>query len=342
MIESKKADRKRARQRSGDAGAVDGRKALPKLSIITPIYNEEDNVPLLLERLFAVLDGLGHEFEIIAVNDGSSDRSFDRLREVATRRIELKVIDLKRNAGQTAALMAGIDMSKGEILIPIDADLQNDPGDIPNLLRKLDEGFDVVSGWRRERKDAAVRRNLLSRIANWIISWVSGVHLHDYGCTLKAYRRDVIKGVRLYGEMHRFIPIYATWLGAKVTELPVKHHPRAHGKSKYGLGRVTKVMLDIVVVKFLDRYFTKPIYMFGGFGLVSIAISMLSAVYMVFLKFVEGVSMIQTPLPMLVVMTFVTGVMSILMGLLAEILVRVYFESQQKNIYLVRQILNED
>lgn len=342
MTEPKVTERKPPRRRSGKAALPgDGRPA-PILSIITPIYNEEDNITLLLQRLFAVLDGLGHEFEIVAVNDGSTDRSFDRLREVAASRAELKVVDLKRNAGQTAALMAGIDTSRGDILIPIDADLQNDPEDIPNLLKKLDEGFDVVSGWRRDRKDAAIRRNLLSRIANKIISWVSGVHLHDYGCTLKAYRSDVLKGVRLYGEMHRFIPIYATWLGAKVTELPVRHHPRVHGVSKYGLGRIVKVMLDIVVVKFLDRHFTKPIYVFGGFGLMSIAISAFSAVYMLYLKFFEGVSMIQTPLPMLVVMTFVTGVMSILMGLLAEILVRIYFESQQKNIYLVRQILNGD
>lgn len=342
MIENKGKDRKQSSRRSEIGRTPGARGSMPKLSVITPIYNEEDSIPLLLQRLFAVLDGLGYEFEIIAVNDGSTDRSFDRLREVADSRPELKVVDLKRNAGQTAALMAGIDTSKGDILIPIDADLQNDPEDIPSLLKKLDEGFDVVSGWRRDRKDAAIRRNLLSRIANKIISWISGVHLHDYGCTLKAYRSNVLRGVRLYGEMHRFIPIYATWLGARVTELPVKHHPRLHGMSKYGLGRIVKVMLDIVVVKFLDRHFTKPIYVFGGFGLMSMAISMISAICMLYLKFFEGVSMILTPLPMLVVMTFVTGVMSILMGLLAEILVRVYFESQQKNIYLVRQILNED
>jgi dolichol-phosphate mannosyltransferase len=315
---------------------------MPKLSIISPIYNEEENIPLLVERLFAVLGAMGGEFEVIMVNDGSTDRSFAILRAEAEKRPELKVIDLKRNMGQTAALMAGIDHSRGDILIAIDADLQNDPEDIPKLLEKLDEGFDVVSGWRQDRKDAALRRNFVSRVANRLISWVSGVHLHDYGCTLKAYRRDVLEGVRLYGEMHRFIPIYATWSGAKVAELPVSHHPRMRGVSKYGLERIFKVILDIMVVKFLDRHFTKPIYVFGGFGLITMAISGLSAVYMLYLKFFEGVSMILTPLPMLVVMTFVTGVLSVLMGLLAEMLVRTYFESQKKSIYLVRQTLNFD
>lgn len=315
---------------------------MPKLSIISPVFNEEANIPILVERLFDELTRFGQPFEVVMVNDGSTDQSFEMLRAEAEKRPELKVVDLKRNTGQTAAMMAGIDFSSGDILIPIDADLQNDPADIPKLLEKLEEGFDVVSGWRQDRKDAAIRRNLLSRVANRLISWVSGVHLHDYGCTLKAYRRDVLEGVRLYGEMHRFIPIYASWAGARVAELPVAHHPRIHGFSKYGLGRIFKVILDILVVKFLDRYFTKPIYVFGGFGMITMAISAISAAYMLYLKFFEGLSMIQTPLPMLVVMTFVTGVLSILMGLLAEILVRTYFESQQKRIYLVRQTLNLD
>lgn len=315
---------------------------MPKLSIISPVYNEEANIRILVERLFDQLEDLDYEFEVIMVNDGSTDGSFELLRAEAEKRPKLKVIDLRRNTGQTAAMMAGIDFSTGDILIPIDADLQNDPADIPRLLEKLDEGFDVVSGWRRDRKDAAIRRNLLSRIANWLISKVSGVHLHDYGCTLKAYRREVLEGIRLYGEMHRFIPIYASWSGATVAELLVAHHPRMHGVSKYGLGRIFKVILDILVVTFLERYFTKPIYIFGGFGLISMAISAASAAYMLYLKFFQGTSMILTPLPMLVVMTFITGVMSLLMGLLAEMLVRTYFESQQKSIYRVRRILNHD
>ncbi len=315
---------------------------MPKLSIISPVFNEEANIPILIERLFDELNRLGQPFEVVVVNDGSTDKSCEMLLAEAEKRPELKVVDLKRNTGQTAAMMAGIDFSSGDVIIPIDADLQNDPADIPKLLEKLDEGFDVVSGWRQDRKDAAIRRNLLSRIANRLISWVSGVHLHDYGCSLKAYRRDVLAGVRLYGEMHRFIPIYASWAGARVTEMPVAHHPRIHGVSKYGLGRIFKVILDILVVKFLDRYFTKPIYVFGGFGLITMAISVVSAAYMLYLKFFEGLSMIQTPLPMLVVMTFVTGILSVLMGLLAEMLVRTYFESQQKSIYLVRKTFNLD
>lgn len=312
------------------------------LSIIVPVFNEEDNIAPLCDKLLGVLGRLDERFEILLVNDGSSDRSLEELEKQAGKRREIKVIDLRRNCGQTGAMMAGIDHATGDIIIPIDADLQNDPEDIPALLEKLAEGFDVVSGWRRDRKDAAIRRNFVSRVANSIISRVSGVSLHDYGCTLKAYRREVLENVRLYGEMHRFIPIYATWQGARVTEIPVQHYPRTHGVSKYGLSRIFKVLLDILVVKFLDRHFTKPIYVFGGFGLICFGISIISAIYMIFLKLVEGTSMILTPLPLLSAMTMVTGVMSILMGLLAEMLVRTYFESQKKTIYLVRETINCD
>jgi glycosyltransferase involved in cell wall biosynthesis len=314
--------------------------AMPYISVIVPIYNEEESIGLLLPRLYAVLDPLPHRFEIILVNDGSRDRSLVLLREAAALRPEVKIVDFRRNYGQTAAMMAGIDHASGDIIVAIDADLQNDPDDIPALLAKLDEGFDVVSGWRRDRKDAAVRRNLVSRIANRVISRISGVRLNDYGCTLKAYRKDVIKGVRLYGEMHRFIPIYAAWQGARVTELPVRHHPRQFGKSKYGLERIVKVVLDLMVVKFLDRHFVQPIYVFGGFGVFSFALSGLSALYMIYLKFAEGLSMIQTPLPLLSAMAFLVGVMSLLMGLLAEMLVRVYFESQNRAPYLVKDLVN--
>jgi glycosyltransferase involved in cell wall biosynthesis len=248
----------------------------PYLSVIIPVYNEEPSIALIIERLFTVLVLIDKPFEVIAVNDGSRDRSLALLREQAAVRPELRVVDFRRNYGQTAAMMAGIE---GAVIISIDADLQNDPEDIPKLLQKLDEGYDVVSGWRKERKDAPLRRNLVSRVANRLISTISGVRLHDYGCTLKAYRADVIKGVRLYGEMHRFIPIFASWMGAKVAETPVNHHVRQFGRSNYGLERVAKVLLDLIVVKFLDRHFAKPMYVFGGFGALALLLGSVSFTY---------------------------------------------------------------
>ena len=317
------------------------RRDAPKLlSIISPVYNEEKNIPLLLGRLLEVLGSIGIPFEIIAVNDGSRDGSMAELRRQAALRPELKVVDFRRNYGQTAAIMAGIDHARGDVIISIDADLQNDPQDIPNLLAKLAEGYDVVSGWRKDRKDAELRRNFVSRVANRVISSISGVKLHDYGCTLKAYRADVVKGVRLYGEMHRFIPIYASWMGARVTELPVMHHARQHGRSNYGLERIVKVILDLIVVKFLDRYMAKPIYVFGGFGFFALFLGALSFAGMIGLKVFEDISMISTPLPVLTAMMVMTGVSSILMGLLAEMLVRTYFESQKRASYFVRELVN--
>ena len=316
--------------------------AYRKLSIIVPAYNEAESIPVLLERLLAVLDEIGKPFEIILVNDGSKDGTQAALRAAASRRQEVKAIELKRNSGQTAAMMCGIDHASGDIIIPIDADLQNDPADIPLLLEKIAEGYDVVSGWRKHRKDAPLRRNLPSRIANAIISFVSRVPLHDYGCTLKAYRLDVLDGVRLYGEMHRLIPVYASWMGARVTEIPVRHHPREHGASHYGLERVAKIILDLIVVKFLDRQFMKPIYVFGGFGMLCLITSFLAGGWALYLKLAHGLSLIQTPLPLLAVMTFITGFMCILMGLLSEILMRTYFESQGKTSYAVRERLNFD
>jgi glycosyltransferase involved in cell wall biosynthesis len=239
-------------------------------------------------------------------------------------------------------MMAGIRYASGEIIIPMDGDLQNDPADIATLLAKLEEGYDVVSGWRRDRKDDAVRRNFPSRMANVLISVISGVKLHDYGCSLKAYRRDVVKGVKLYGEMHRFIPIYASWEGGRVTEVPVAHHPRMHGASKYGADRVLKVVLDLIVVQFLARYANRPIYVFGTFGLASMVVAILAGVWAVYLKYFENTTFIQTPLPLLVVMLTVTGGMSILMGLLAEIIMRTYYESQGKDVYLVKSTTNLD
>lgn len=310
------------------------------ISVIVPIYNERGNILLLYEKLSIELPSLGRDFEVIFVDDGSSDGSDQCLLEVTRRDKHFKVVSLCRNFGQTAAMMAGIDFAQGDIIVPMDGDLQNDPADIRRLIDKLAEGFDVVSGWRKDRQDAALKRNLPSRIANRLISWISGVHLRDYACSLKAYRRDVIKGVKLYGEMHRFIPIYASWFGARVTEIPVTHRARVHGQSKYGLERVAKVILDLLVVKFLAKYATKPIYVFGGFGLATIGFSVLAATYSIYLKLFEGVSFILTPLPLLSVMAFITGIMSILMGLMAELITRTYYESQGKPVYLVKGTVN--
>ena len=310
------------------------------LSIVIPVYNEQDNVFPLHERVSAALEQIGQEYEVIIVNDGSSDQTEANLKLIAARDSHFKVINFRRNYGQTAAVMAGIDFATGDIIVGLDGDLQNDPADIPKLLAKLDEGYDVVSGWRVDRKDAAIKRNLPSRMANWLISTISGIHLHDYGCSLKAYKKDVVKGVKLYGEMHRFIPIYASWQGGKVAEIPVTHHPRMHGTSKYGLERVAKVLLDLMVVKFLASYANKPIYVFGGFGLISIAFSFAAGLLALYLKFFEGRAFVSTPLPLLVALAFITGVMSILMGLIAEIIMRTYYESQGKQVYLVKDTVN--
>lgn len=314
--------------------------AARSLSVTIPVFDEEQNVRILYERLIEVLETLGIPWELIFVNDGSRDGSAAALDELAAKDARVRVVHFRRNFGQTAAMMAGVDFASGDVIVPIDADLQNDPRDIPGLLAKLDEGYDVVSGWRRDRKDHRLRRNMLSRVANRLISFISGVKLHDYGCTLKAYRREVIKDVKLYGEMHRFIPIYASWLGANITEIPVTHHPRVHGKSKYGIERVVKVVFDLVVVKFLARYSEKPMYVFGTAGALSLFISFASGLWALYLKLADGVSFIQTPLPLLVVMTGITGVMCFLMGLTAELVMRTYFESQSKATYLVSRVEN--
>jgi glycosyltransferase involved in cell wall biosynthesis len=310
------------------------------ISITVPVYNEAESLPHLMPALRTVLERLGRPWEVVLVNDGSTDASEAILDQMARDDPRVKVIHFRRNHGQTAAMMAGIDFAAGEVIIPIDADLQNDPEDIPALLAKLDEGFDVCSGWRRDRQDAAIKRNLPSRIANRLISWVSGVELHDYGCSLKAYRRDVIKDVKLYGEMHRFVPIYAKWQGARVTEIPVRHHARKYGTSKYGLERIVKVVLDLMVVSFLDRYAKKPIYIFGGIGAGCLGLGFLAGVWALYLKVFEDVSLIQTPLPLFVVMMGITGVMCLLMGLLAELVTRTWHESQSKSIYLVKATRN--
>src|SRR5258707_5181432 len=314
----------------------------PKLTVVLPIYNEEESPPPLLEALVGELDGLYDTYEIIAVNDGSRDGSQQALEAAAEHYPHLKITQFRCNAGQTAALMAGIDHASGDVIVTSDADLQNDPRDIPLMLAKLGEGYDVVSGWRQDRQDAAIRRNLVSRIANRLISRISGVRLHDYGCTLKAYRKEVLQGMRLYGEMHRFVPIYASWMGAKVIEVPVRHHARQFGSSNYGLDRIFKVILDLVVVKFFSGYLVKPIYIFGGVAAVFMLISGVAFMSMLYLKFVEGLSMIQTPLPVLSAMLFVLAVVVLLMGVLAEIMVRTYFESQGRLPYHIRSTINFD
>ncbi len=310
------------------------------ISVIIPILDEEKNLTKLITQLNIVLEDLGTSYEIIAVDDGSRDNSLSILKGLVKKFKFLKIATFRINQGQTAAIMAGIEYSNGKIIIPIDADLQNDPKDIVKLLEKLNQGYDVVSGWRKNRKDSFFSRTFISILANWLISKVSGVKLHDYGCTLKAYKKDILEDVKLYGEMHRFIPIYASWQGAKVTEIEINHYPRVYGKSKYGLSRIFKVILDIFVVTFLNKYFTKPIYVFGGFGIILLILCFFSIIYMFFLKIYYNLSMIQTPLPMVIVMTFVSGILSILMGLLAEILVRTYFESQNKSTYSISKLIN--
>ncbi len=313
--------------------------AEPELTVTIPLFNEEENIAILYSRVKTALEALGKTWELVLIDDGSSDGSATLLDRIAAEDAHVTVVHFRRNYGQTAAFMAGLDHARGDIVVPMDGDLQNDPDDIAKLLAKLDEGYDVVSGWRKDRKDNAIKRNLPSRIANGLISRVSGVHLHDYGCSLKAYRRGVLDGVKLYGEMHRFVPIYAAWNGARVTEMPVQHHPRLHGQSKYGLERVIKVVLDLIVVKFLFRYANKPIYVFGGFGFASIVLGVLAGLWALGLKFFANTSLIQTPLPMLSVFLGVVGVLSILMGLLAEMQNRTYHESQGMSVYRISRVV---
>lgn len=319
-------------------------KPAPELSLFLPVLNEEDNLRPMHAKIREALESLGKTAEVIYVDDGSTDKSLPILREIAESDDRVRVISLRRNYGQTAAMSAGIDAAKGDILIPMDADLQNDPKDIARLLDKLNEGYDVVSGWRKNRKDKLIMRKIPSWIANSVISKIGGVPLHDYGCSLKAYRRDVIQDVKLYGEMHRFIPIYASWAGARVAEIPVDHHARTMGKSKYGISRTLKVVFDLMTIKFMASYQTKPIYVFGTFGMVAFFVSILSGLYAVFLKGAGYLGFpkmqadfVETPLPVLTIMMFAISLQFFLMGLLAEMMVRTYHESQDKAIYAVRE-----
>lgn len=309
------------------------------ISLMVPVFNELEALRPLFDRTRAVMVRLNRPWEIIFVNDGSTDGSDALLDQLSAEYPEVKVVHFRRNFGQTAAMMAGFDFASGEIIIPMDGDGQNDPEDIPRMLAKLDEGFDVCSGWRKDRQDNAIRRNMPSILANKLISWVSGVRLHDFGCSLKAYRADVIKGVKIYGEMHRFLPIYAKWHGARIAELPVGHHPRRTGKSKYGLERVLKVILDLMTVKFLDAFMMTPMYIFGLCGFLSFSLSFIFLAWMFWLRW-QGWFYTSTPLPILVTFTFMIGVICLLMGLLAEMIMRTFYESQGKTIYLVKGTRN--
>ncbi len=315
---------------------------MPELSLIIPVYNEEENLPILMEAICQSLQPLNREWEVIFVDDGSTDRGLDVLARLVENDPEhVRVLVFRRNFGQTAAIAAGIDHSRGSIIVLLDADMQNDPADIPILLAKLDEGYDLVSGWRKDRKDNRLTRTIPSNMANGLISWVTGVHLHDYGCTLKAYRRDSLEGFRLYGEMHRFIPVFAHSIGARITELPVRHHPRKFGKAKYGLERTIKVVLDLFTVKFLLDYSHKPMRIFGGAGVLLMFGSGILLSYLFIRKVFEGITILGSPLFQLGVMFFILGFQSILMGLIAELLARTYHESQKKPTYTIRNILGK-
>ncbi len=313
--------------------------APPALSVVVPLYDEEDNLGPLHHALTEALRG--REYEIVYVDDGSTDRSQEHLVRLAQAdAAHVRVVELRRNFGQTAAIAAGIDHASGDVIVLIDADLQNDPADIPMMLDKIAEGYDVVSGWRKRRKDGFLTRTLPSRMANGLISLVTGVRLHDYGCTLKAYRREVLHGFRLYGEMHRFIPAYAGAVGARIVEVPVNHRPRMHGKAKYGLERTVKVVLDLLTVKFLISYAAKPIYLFGGTGIALIVPSSLVLLFLLVRRLALGVSVLGSPLFSTSTMLMILGFQSILMGLIAELLVRTYHESQSKPTYSIRRVIN--
>lgn len=312
-----------------------------KLSVVVPVYNENESLELLYAAVQQAVATLAYEWELILVDDGSRDNSLAVMESLAARDpLHIRLVELRRNFGQTAAIAAGIDHALGDIIILMDADLQNDPADIPMMLARIEEGYDVVSGWRSKRKDAFITRTLPSRLANGLISWVTGVKLHDYGCTLKAYRREVLTGFRLYGEMHRFIPVYANEVGAKILEVRVNHHPRKFGKTKYGLERTFKVILDLVTVKFLISYAKKPIYLFGGAGTILMLVSAAALIFLAVRRLFFNVPVLTSPLFIMSIMVGILGFLSVLMGLIAELLVRTYHESTGRPTYTVRRTVN--
>jgi glycosyltransferase involved in cell wall biosynthesis len=309
-------------------------------SIVVPIFNEQDTIAELYQAIVTALDSYDPCYEIIMVDDGSTDSSFSALQRLAAQDKRLKVIRFRRNFGQTAAMSAGFDAAAGAIIIPMDGDLQNDPADIPLLIEKLNQGYDVVSGWRNNRQDTFVTRKIPSVLANALISRLTGVHLHDYGCTLKAYRREVLDGINLYGELHRFVPALASQVGAKVAELPVRHHARRYGTSKYGISRTMRVILDLMTVTFLLSYSTKPLQLFGKWGLYTLLVGFCSGAMTVYMKVFENLSMNRNPLLILTAFLLFMGVQFIVLGLLGEINARTYYEAQGKPIYVVRDRLN--
>ncbi|MEJ2735714.1 MAG: glycosyltransferase family 2 protein [Anaerolineae bacterium] len=309
------------------------------ISVVVPVLNEEENLPILHQRLTEALAGNGYSYEIIIVDDGSTDRSFNVMQALQARDDHLRIVRFRRNYGQTAAFAAGFDRALGDVVITLDADLQNDPADIPALMAKIAEGYDVVSGWRVDRQDRFLDRRLPSMVANRLIGWTTGVRIHDYGCSLKAYRRDVLTDVRLYGELHRFIPALAHAAGARVTEVPVSHHPRRYGKAKYGLSRTLRVILDILAVRFLMSYSTRPIHIFGLLGLLSFVAGALILLYLAVVRLFLLQPVADRPLLLLGILLTMLGVQLVTSGLLAEMVTRTYFESQNKPIYTVRQEL---
>ncbi|MBI2996110.1 MAG: glycosyltransferase family 2 protein [Candidatus Melainabacteria bacterium] len=313
---------------------------IKKVSIVIPTYNEETSLKVLLDELEDFLKSFQYNYEVVFVDDGSKDNSFSLLKEAALKNSNIKVIRLRRNYGQSAALLAAIDESIGDVIIPLDADLQNDPNDIPKLLNLIEEGYDLVSGWRKNRQDRTLDRKIPSMLANKLISWVTGIKLHDYGCSLKAYKRDVLHGVRLYGELHRFLPICASWNGAKVAEIEVNHRSRIFGKSKYGLNRTYKVVLDLLVLKFLSDFSTKPIYFFGGFSLSSFVFSFVLIMWSLYLKAFKNIDLDHTPLLIFASVFIIVGMQLLLMGILADLLMRTYFESQNKKTYQIKESVN--
>ncbi len=311
------------------------------LSVVVPLYNEEDNIRLLHEKLQRALDPLDQGYEILFIDDGSTDKTLSILEEIQSNDNSVIVLSLRRNFGQTAAFAAGFDFARGDVVVTMDGDLQNDPADIPKLLELIKDN-DLVSGWRKKRKDPFFTRRLPSMMANWLISKVTGVQLHDYGCSLKAYRRDVIKNLKLYGEMHRFIPAVASWYGVRVAEVETVHYPRLHGKSKYGISRTLKVVLDLITVKFLQSFSTKPIQFFGPVGVFSGFLGFLILFYLSVDKIFFGHDIGGRPLLLLGALLIIVGIQLIGMGLLGEMLVRVYHESQRKPIYVIKKILGPE
>lgn len=311
-----------------------------KISVVLPVYNEEKNIPQLYTELKKVLDKIDGEYEIICVDDHSKDESLKILKKIAIEDKNVKVASFKWNSGQTAAMSAGIKFASGDIIIPMDSDLQNDPNDIPKFLSKLNEGYDVVSGWRKNRKDFAISRKLPSFLANMLIRKITNVKIHDYGCSMKAYKSEIIKDVLLYGEMHRFIPAYTAWHGGKIAEIVVNHRPRINGKTNYGIARTFYVLLDLVVVKFLSKYMNKPMHFFGGLGFVSLGFGLFAGILSVFLKIIHSRDFVETPLPIFSALFIIVGVVLVAMGVISEMIMRVYYESQGKTPYNVRETIN--